>query len=322
VRGTQAASRSAQEFKGEVGVLVAPCELSNSYDLLLGRPFMSVHGMVTTHHMHGGATIVLTARDGNKTTIDVEAEDEHVALEAGGVAACGRDPGAQRCTADEIQGAQGAASAEQGEAATARSETRQTTKREGAGFIHLLGRVDKAEAVKAEIAREEEEARAAAARARQDLEERNNGDAREDAASAHSAAATRMGATMATSAQASAAAAAAAGAQGGTAAAATQTASDSTSWAKEEAILGREEEGKELDDKQRARAAGASAANYTLLARARGDDGEESERAERPRKTLLGWFDKNWAVNPDDKDGRGGALMGTIRHPGGQGGCM
>ena len=75
VRGTQAASGLAQEFKGETGVLVAPCELSNSYDLLLGRPFMSAHEMGMVHHKHGGATIVLTARDGTKTTVEVEAED-------------------------------------------------------------------------------------------------------------------------------------------------------------------------------------------------------------------------------------------------------
>ena len=56
-------------------MLVAPCELSNSYDLLLGRPFMSAHGMMTTHHMQGGATIVLTVRNGVKTTVEVAAEE-------------------------------------------------------------------------------------------------------------------------------------------------------------------------------------------------------------------------------------------------------
>jgi len=75
VKGAQPGSGLAQDFEGETGVLVAPCELSNSYNLLLGRPFMSAHGMMTTHHMQGGATIVLTARNGVKTTVEVAAEE-------------------------------------------------------------------------------------------------------------------------------------------------------------------------------------------------------------------------------------------------------
>ena len=85
-RGAQPHSGLAQDFHARISSLVAPCELGEAYELLLGEPFLTRFSAQLRYGAQGG--VQLTAADGTTTTFArgvagrTEEEDEREATTA------------------------------------------------------------------------------------------------------------------------------------------------------------------------------------------------------------------------------------------------
>jgi len=74
LRGAQPRSGLGQDFKARIRVIVAPAELADSYELLLGEPFLN-HFQACLDY-GGAGSISLTAEDGTKTEFARDGADE------------------------------------------------------------------------------------------------------------------------------------------------------------------------------------------------------------------------------------------------------